>query len=165
MNTETDPIRIRTATREDVPLLLAMIRELAEYEKLSHEVVATEAILAESLFGRRPAAEAMIGEIDGAPAAYMIYFHNFSTFLGIHGIYLEDIYVRPSHRGSGLGRRMLQHLAKLAVERNCGRVEWAVLDWNEPAIAFYQSLGASASDGWTVYGLKGDALRKLAAQS
>jgi GNAT superfamily N-acetyltransferase len=154
---------IRAATEADVPLILRFIRELAEYERLAHEVVATEEILRESLFGARRYAEVVIAEEDGEPAGFALFFHNFSTFRGRPGIYLEDLYVRPEMRGRGTGRALLAHLAALAVERGCGRLEWWVLDWNEPAIRFYRSLGAQAMDDWTVFRVAGDALRRLAA--
>ncbi len=155
---------IRNATGEDVPLILSFIHELAEYEKLSHEVSATEEILRDSLFGERPVAEVLIGESDGRPAAFALFFHNFSTFLGRPGIYLEDLYVRPEFRGRGLGKDMLSHLARLAKERGCGRLEWWVLDRNEPAIGFYRSVGAVPMDDWTVYRVTGAALDGLAAR-
>ena len=154
-------VEIRAAVEDDVPLILAFIRELAEYEKLSHEVSATEEVLRESLFGERRVAEALLAHSDGEPAGFALFFHNFSTFLGRPGIYLEDLYVRPEFRGSGIGRTLLAHLAKLAKERGCGRLEWWVLDWNEPSIGFYKSLGAVAMDDWTVYRVTGEALEKL----
>jgi GNAT superfamily N-acetyltransferase len=153
--------RIREAAEEDVPLILSLIRELAEYERLSDEVVATEDGLRESLFGERRYAEVLIAEHDGAPAGFALFFHNFSTFLGKPGIYLEDLYVRPEFRGSGIGRQLLVKLAHLALERGCGRLEWSVLDWNEPSIGFYMQLGAVARDDWTIYRVSGHALRKL----
>lgn len=156
--------RIRDARIEDVPLILALIRELAEYERLTHEVVATEELLAENLFGKRRAAEVLIGVLEETPVGFALFFHNFSTFLGRSGIYLEDVYVRPEYRGRGFGHAFLAHLAKLARERGCGRLEWAVLDWNEPAIRFYESLGAVAMDDWTVYRLTGKALAELAGE-
>lgn len=157
-------LQLRPARRQDVPLILGFIRELAEYEKLSHQVVADEAQLAANLFGPRPYAEVLIGEVDGEPAGFALFFHNFSTFLGKPGIYLEDLYVRPAVRGSGLGKALLVELARLAVSRGCGRLEWAVLDWNAPAIGFYQRLGARAQDDWTGYRLSGAALTELAEQ-
>lgn len=156
-------IDIRTATEEDVPLLLHFIKELAEYEHLSHEVMATEETLRESLFGRR-VAETLLAYSGDEPAGFALFFHNFSTFLGRPGIYLEDLYVRPEYRGSGIGRTLLVHIAKLAGERGCGRFEWSVLDWNEPSIGFYKSLGAVAMDDWTVYRLSGDALQALSSR-
>jgi GNAT superfamily N-acetyltransferase len=153
--------RVREASEGDVPLILTFIRELADYEKLSHEVVATEEGLRESLFAGRRYAEVLIAEHDGAPAGFALFFHNFSTFLGKPGIYLEDLYVRPELRGSGIGRQLLVKLAHLALQRGCGRLEWSVLDWNEPSIGFYRQLGAVAMDDWTVYRVSDDALRKL----
>ena len=145
-----------------MPLILSFIRELAEYERLSDEVVATEQALREHLFGERPVAEVVIGEEGGTPAGFALFFHSFSTFLGRPGIYLEDLYVRPESRGRGVGRALLVHLARLAKERGCGRLEWSVLDWNEPAIGFYGRLGASPVDGWTVFRVTGEALEELA---
>ena len=156
---------IRAAQRGDVPLLLSFIRELAEYERLSHEVSATEETLERSMFGEHAYAEALLGYAGETPVGFAIFFHNFSTFVGKPGIYLEDIYVKPEHRGNGHGRAMLRHLAGLALERDCGRFEWAVLDWNEPAIQFYRSLGARPMDDWIVYRLDGDALPALATES
>ncbi len=157
--------RIREATEEDVPLILSLIRELAEYEKLSDEVVATEDGLQDSLFGERRYAEVLIAEHDGAPAGFALFFHNFSTFLGKPGIYLEDLYVKPAFRGAGIGKKLLVRLASLAVGRGCGRLEWWVLDWNEPAIGFYRSVGAEPMDDWTVYRVSGSALEDLASSS
>jgi GNAT superfamily N-acetyltransferase len=156
-------VRVRSATEEDAPLILDLIRELAEYEKLSHEVVATEDGLRRSLFGDRPAAEVLIGEFEGRPAAFALFFHNFSTFLGRPGIYLEDLFVRPEFRGRGLGKAMLVYLAGLAKERGCGRLEWWVLDWNHQAICFYEKLGARAMEDWTVYRVSEEALDRLGA--
>jgi GNAT superfamily N-acetyltransferase len=153
---------VRGARREDVPLVLDLIRELAEYEKLSHEVVATEDSLLEWLFGDRPVAEVLVAECGGEAAGFALFFHNFSTFLGKPGIYLEDLYVRPRFRRSGIGTSMLTRLARLARERGCGRLEWSVLDWNEPSIRFYESLGAVAMDDWTVHRMTGEALEGLA---
>lgn len=155
--------RIREATERDVPLILSFIRALAEYEKLSHEVGATEEDLLANLFGGRPFAEVLIAEQDEAPAGFALFFHNFSTFLGKPGIYLEDLYVKPEFRGAGTGKKLLVHLARLAKERGCGRLEWWVLDWNEPSIGFYRKIGAVAMDDWTVYRLAGGALDELAA--
>ena len=152
----------RFATIEDVPVVLALIRELAEYERMSDQVVASEELLRESLFGNRRAAEVLIAEERGEPLAFALFFHNFSTFLGRPGIYLEDIYVRPAARGRGIGKALLERLARIAVERDCGRMEWSVLDWNEPAIRFYLRLGAVAMDEWTVFRLTGDAIADLA---
>jgi GNAT superfamily N-acetyltransferase len=154
--------RIIAATENDVPLILSLIRELADYEKLLREVTATEETLRESLFGARPAAEALLGYEGDTPVGYAIFFHNFSTFLGQRGLYLEDLYVRPPARGRGYGLAFLRYLAQLAIERNCARLEWSVLDWNEPAIGFYKSLGAAPMNEWTVFRLMGDALHTLA---
>jgi GNAT superfamily N-acetyltransferase len=157
-------ISIRPATPGDLPLIAALIRELADYEKLLHEVRFDEGRLAEHLFGARPYAEVVIGEVDGAAQGFALFFHNFSTFEGKAGIYLEDLFVRPSARGAGLGKALLAHLAGLAVERDCARLEWSVLDWNEPAIGFYRKLGARPLDDWTVMRLDGDGLAALADQ-
>lgn len=163
MATRSAPITLRFARREDVPQVLAFIRELAQYEGLAHEVVATEALLAEHLFGAQPKAEVLFAEVGGEPAAFALFFANFSTFVGKPGLYLEDLYVRPQYRGHGLGLQLMRCLAHLAVERGCARFEWWVLDWNAPAIAFYRSLGARGMDDWTVQRVDGDALPSLAA--
>jgi GNAT superfamily N-acetyltransferase len=155
-------LEIRDATESDVPLILSLIKELADYERLSHEVVATEETLHDSLFGERRVAEALLAYLGDEPAGFALFFHNFSTFLGRPGIYLEDLYVRPEYRGAGVGRAMLVYLAALAKERGCGRLEWSVLDWNEPAIGFYKGIGASPVSGWTVYRMSGAALEDLA---
>jgi len=155
-------LAIRPATPADLPLIAQFIRDLADYEKLAHEVRFDEAVLGDRLFGARPYAEVVIGEIDGAPQGFALFFHNFSTFEGKPGIYLEDLFVRPAARGSGLGKALLAHLAKLCVERDCARLEWSVLDWNAPAIGFYQSLDAKLMDEWTVMRVDGDALTRLA---
>jgi GNAT superfamily N-acetyltransferase len=160
-----DRISIVPATRSDVPLILALIKELAEYERLAHEVVATEEILTETLFGDRAYAEVIIANYDRNPVGYALYFHSYSTFLGRPGLYLEDLYVRPSLRGKGIGRALLATLARIAVDRKCGRLEWAVLNWNEPAIGFYKSLGAKPMDTWTVYRMTGEPLAQLASSS
>jgi len=157
-------VSIRSATERDVPLILELIRGLAEYERLAHEVTATEATLRRALFGPRPGAEVIIAEAGGEAAGFALFFHNFSTFVGKHGVYLEDLFVKPGWRGKGVGRRLLVHLARLAVERDCGRLEWAVLDWNEPAIRFYRGLGAQPMHDWTVFRLAGDTLHQLAAE-
>jgi GNAT superfamily N-acetyltransferase len=154
---------IRPAVQSDVPLILRLIRALAVYEKLEHKVVATEELIESALFGERRYAEVVIAEEDGVAAGFALFFHNFSTFLGRPGIYLEDLFVDSGKRGRGYGKALLAHLAKLAQERNCGRVEWAVLDWNEPSIRFYESLGATAMNDWNIYRLTGEALAKLAA--
>lgn len=158
-------IAIRPALAADVPLILELIRALGDYERLAHEVVATEAGLHEQLFGVRPAAEVLIGELDGMPAGFALFFHNFSTFLGKPGLYLEDLFVRPEHRGAGLGKALMVELARIAVERGCGRFEWSVLDWNQPSIDFYRSLGAVGMDEWTVQRVSGDALQRLASSA
>ncbi len=155
-------LRIRRAKKEDVPLILAFIKELGEYERLAHEVVANETILHETLFGERPYAEVVIAYYDDQPVGYALFFHSFSTFLGRPGIYLEDVYVRPPMRGRGIGKALLVYLARLAKERKCGRIEWAVLNWNEPSIAFYKKLGAIPMSEWTVYRLTGTALDRVA---
>ncbi len=159
---------IRMATPADLPLIAQFIRDLAEYERLAHEVRFDEAALGERLFGgsagERPYAEVLIGEVDGAAQGFALFFHNFSTFEGKPGIYLEDLFVRPEARGAGLGKAFLQHLARLAVERDCARLEWWVLDWNEPAIRFYKALGAKPMDEWTTFRVDGDALVALAGQ-
>ncbi len=165
MTTAQPVIAIRPAIAADVGLIFAFVRELAEYEKLSHEVVTDEAGLAAQLFGERPHAEVLIAEVDGAPAGFALFFHNFSTFVGKPGLYLEDLFVRPAFRGLGLGKQLMVRLAQIAVERDCGRFEWSVLDWNTPAIDFYRSLGAVGKDEWTVQRVSGDALRTLAAHS
>ncbi|WP_240126478.1 GNAT family N-acetyltransferase [Thermomonas alba] len=157
-------LSIRPATAGDVPLIHQLIVELAEYEQLAHAVVATEADLHAQLFGERPAAEVLIGEVNGEAAGFALFFHNFSTFLGKRGLYLEDLYVRPAFRGAGLGRHLMAALARIAVQRGCGRFEWSVLDWNQPAIAFYRRLGATGMDEWTVQRLEGAALHALAAR-
>ncbi len=156
-------LEIRAATEDDVPLILSLVKELAEYERLSHQVVATEEVLRDSLFGERRVAEVLIGHHGGEPAGFALFFHNFSTFLGRPGIYLEDLYVRPRYRGMGFGKALLARLANLAKERGCGRLEWWVLDWNEPAIRFYKALGAVPMEDWTVYRLAGESLDELAA--
>jgi GNAT superfamily N-acetyltransferase len=163
VSTNIPEFTIRPASEDDVPLILSFIRELAEYEKLSHEVVATVDDLRKSLFGEHPCAEVVIGEYNGAPVAFALFFHNYSTFLGKPGLYLEDLFVKPEMRGRGLGKVMLAYLAHLACERGCGRFEWWVLDWNESAIKFYRSIGAAPMDEWTVQRVDGDALEALAS--
>ena len=157
-------IRLRVATRDDIALIAHFIRALADYEKLLDEVRLDEGVLAEKLFGPRPYAEVLIGEINGQPEGFALFFHNFSTFEGRPGIYLEDLFVTPEARGSGLGTALLAELARLAVERDCARLEWSVLDWNEPSIGFYKALGAKPMDEWTVFRLDGAALTHLAAR-
>jgi GNAT superfamily N-acetyltransferase len=156
---------IRTATEADVALILYFIRALAEYERLLDKCIATEEMVRETLFGTRRYAEVIIAEDEGEPVGFALFFHNYSTFLARPGIYLEDLFVKPEARGKGFGKALLAHLALLAQERNCGRLEWAVLNWNKPSIDFYESLGAIPMNDWTVYRLIGDALDKLAAQA
>src|SRR5271154_5453954 len=158
-------VKIVPATERDIPLVLSFIRKLAEYEKLSHQVVATEELLREGLFGARRVAEVVIAYLGDEPVGFALYFHNFSTFVGRAGIYLEDLFVEPHHRGKGVGKALLAHVANLAVERKCGRFEWAVLDWNTPSIEFYKSLGAIPLDDWTLFRLTGDALHRVASLS
>jgi GNAT superfamily N-acetyltransferase len=158
-------LQLRPATAGDCATILRFIRELAEYEKLRHECVATEADILAHLFCDHPKAEAVLAEWDREPVGFALFFHNFSTFLGKPGIYLEDLYVQPRMRGKGIGKALLVYLARLAQERDCGRLEWSVLDWNAPSIAFYESLGAKAKDEWTVYRVDGEALEKLAMGS
>ena len=158
-------MNVRTAGCSDVPLILAFIRELAAYEKLAREVVATEEALAATLFGPQPRAEVLIAEVDGVATGFALYFHNYSTFLGRPGIFLEDLFVRPEARGRGAGRALLARLAAIAEKRGCGRLEWAVLDWNESAIGFYRTLGATPMNDWTTYRLTGDPLAKLAGEA
>lgn len=155
-------LRIEEATAGDVPLILRFIRELAEYEKLLHGVTATEESLRESLFGPNPSAEVLLTYDDEEPIGFAIYFFNYSSFVNRRGLYLEDLFVRPEARGKGAGRQLLSRLARIAIERGCCRLEWAVLDWNEPAIGFYKRLGAHAMDDWTVFRLSGEALENLA---
>jgi GNAT superfamily N-acetyltransferase len=157
-------LEIRAATEDDVPLILSLIKTLAGYERLSHEAVATEETLRASLFGERQVAETLLAHLGDDPAGFALFFYNFSTFLDRPGIYLEDLYVRPEYRGAGVGRALLVHLAGLARHRDCGRLEWSILDWNEPAIGFYESIGASPVSGWTVYRVTGRALEELAAR-
>lgn len=153
---------IRSTTIEDVPRILAFIRGIAEYERLSHEVIATEETLKETLFGENSSAEVLLGEMEGEPVCFVVFFHNFSTFMGRPGLYLEDLFVLPEWRARGIGKIMLTYLAYLAHQRGCARFEWSVLDWNEPAIGFYKSLGALPMEEWTVFRLTGDALEQLA---
>lgn len=155
-------IAIRPAGRDDVPTILRFVRELADYERAADKVVATESLLTDALFADQPAAFAVIAEVDGAPVGMALYFFNFSTWTGWRGLYLEDLYVTPGARGSGVGGALLKHLAGIAVVRGCTRFEWAVLDWNAPAIAFYRSKGAEPMDEWRTFRVSGDALAKLA---
>jgi GNAT superfamily N-acetyltransferase len=161
----SDTITIRPAGREDIPLVLGFIRDLARYERLEHEVTASEAELQEALFGAHRYAEVVFACDGGQPVGFALFFHNFSTFKGRPGIYLEDLFVRPEARGRGIGKRLLAWLARTAVERRCARLEWAVLDWNEPSIGFYRSLGAVAMDEWTTFRLTGEALALLAGSA
>jgi GNAT superfamily N-acetyltransferase len=154
-------LEILPATKADVPTILGLIRELAEYEKLLHDVVATPEMVETALFGPRPVAECVVARFNGTPAGFALFFHNFSTFLARPGLYLEDLYVRPEHRGHGIGEALLRHLAALAVQRGCGRMEWAVLDWNKRAIEFYERMGARGVREWTIFRVAGDALRRL----
>jgi GNAT superfamily N-acetyltransferase len=166
MSLQPGAVSVRFATADDVGTILEFIRQLADYERLAHEVVADEATLAAHLFGARPMAEVLIADVAGEsaaePAGFALFFHNFSTFLGRPGIYLEDLFVRPAARGRGIGGILLAHLARIAVERGCGRFEWSVLDWNEPAIGFYRALGAEPLAEWTVFRVTGEALARLA---
>jgi GNAT superfamily N-acetyltransferase len=157
--------RIQPATAGDIPVILSLIKGLAEYEKLSHEVVATEESLRESLFGQRRVAEVILGSAGAEAVGFAVFFHNYSTFLGGPGIYLEDLFVLPQWRRRGLGTQLLRYIAQQAVARGCGRLEWSVLDWNETAIDFYKKLGARAMDEWTVYRVTGDALKRLASET
>lgn len=159
----TEQFRIRPAEESDVKQILKFISDLGAYEKLTHEVVVTEEKLLNTIF-RQKMAEVIIGEYKGEPVGFALFFHNYSTFLGQAGIYLEDLYINPEMRGKGFGKTMLKYLAKLAVERDCGRLEWACLDWNEPSICFYKGLGAKALDDWTVYRLTGESLREMAKE-
>src|SRR5580704_11602166 len=149
--TQASGLQISSADATDVPLILLLINELAEYEKLRHESVATEASIHKALFGPKPRAEAVIARFDGEPAGFALFFHNFSTFLGKSGLYLEDLFVRPAHRGRGIGKSLLSHLAAVALERGCGRFQWQVLDWNRPSRDFYESLGAQPDEAWVNY--------------
>jgi GNAT superfamily N-acetyltransferase len=158
----SSPIEIRPAGVGDVPLILRFIMELAAYEKAEHEVVATEASLRKSLFGEGTRAEALICRVAGVDAGFAVYFFNYSTWQGRQGLYLEDLYVSPTHRDAGVGKAMLKYLARMAVAKDCGRFEWSVLDWNQAAIAFYRSIGAVSMDEWVRYRLAGEALMKFA---
>lgn len=158
-------LRISAATVDEVPTILRLIRALADYEQLSHEVVATEASLQSALFGPQPGAECLIARLDDEAIGFALYFHNFSTFLGRRGLYLEDLFIEPAHRGKGHGKALLRHLAGVAVERGCGRMEWSVLDWNQSAIGFYESAGARLMGDWRICRLTGEALQAFAADS
>ena len=157
-------LQIREATEADIPVIAWFIRQLAEYEHLLHETAMTEETLRESLFGPRPGAEVLLGYDQDKPVGFAVFFHNFSTFLGKPGLYLEDLFVIPEMRGKGFGRALLVHLAKIARDRNCGRFEWAVLDWNKPSIDFYKKLGAVPMDEWTIFRVTGEALERLAGE-
>jgi GNAT superfamily N-acetyltransferase len=157
-------LRISPAVESDVPVILSFIRKLAEYEKLSHLVVTTEENVREHVFGGNPVAEVLLAYWGQEPVGFALYFRNFSTFLGQPGIYLEDLFVEPEHRGKGIGKALLKQLAKIAIERGYGRLDWAVLDWNTPSIEFYRSLGAAPLDAWTGYRLTGEALDRLATE-
>lgn len=158
----TAAFQIRPATEADLPIILRLIRDLAEYERAPDAVVATETGLREVLFGAKPSAEVLLALEGSGPVGFAVYFHNFSTWLGRPGLYLEDLFVRPENRGKGYGRALLERLAQIAKERRCGRMEWAVLDWNEPAIQFYRKLGAQPMDEWTVFRLTEEGIAKLA---
>jgi GNAT superfamily N-acetyltransferase len=158
-------VSIQPARPQDVPQIFALIRALAEYEKLMHLVVGTEAQLRDELFGERPVIECLVAIEDERALGFALFFHNFSTFLARRGLYLEDLFVVPEARGRGIGKALLQHLARLAIERRCGRFEWSVLEWNQPAIDFYQALGASMLPDWRICRVTGDALRALAGDT
>ena len=160
--TSNSACTLRFADKQDIPLILNFIKELASYENLLGEVEATEKRLKKHLFGQKKHAEVLFAEIEDEAVGFALFFHNFSTFLSKPGLYLEDLFVKPEYRKKGIGRKLLEHLAKIAVKRECGRFEWAVLNWNEPAIGFYESLDAKPMDNWTIYRLEGDALKKLA---
>ncbi len=164
MLTEMERFQIRRATETDVPIILGLIRDLAEYERAPDAVVATEMGLREVLFGAKPSAEVLLALENGEPVGFAVYFSNFSTWLGRAGLYLEDLFVRPENRGKGYGRALLTRLAQIAKERGCGRMEWAVLDWNEPAIQFYRKLGATPMHEWTVFRLTAEEIAALAAK-
>lgn len=163
IKTRIEGLNLRMATANDVPQILAFIRQLAEYEKLLDMVVADEAKLTETLFGEKPYAEVVLADYQGKPAGFALFFHNYSTFLAKPGIYLEDLFVDPALRGLGVGKALITYLATIALERDCGRLEWSVLDWNQPAIDFYQSLGAKMLDDWRINRVTGDSLQAMAA--
>ncbi|MDB9527794.1 GNAT family N-acetyltransferase [Oscillatoria sp. CS-180] len=161
--TSSSTVTISSATPDDVPAIFQLIHALADYEKLAHEVVGTQENLARHLFGDRPFAECLLARVEGTPVGLALFFHNYSTFLMKPGIYLEDLFVLPDYRGRGIGKLLLQHLGKIAVERDCGRLEWNVLDWNEPAIAFYKKMGAQIKPEWHLCRVTGEALSALAS--
>lgn len=163
--TDTPGFQIKSATESDVPVILSFVKKLARYEQLLHEVVATEDLLRETLFGKRRTAEVAIGYLESKPVGFVLFFHNYSTFLGKPGLYIEDLFVDEDYRRRGYGRALLLHVARLAKERDCGRLEWSVLDWNQPAIDFYKKLGASPMSEWTVFRVAGKSLDELAGQS
>lgn len=158
-----ESIKVRPAVRGDIPVIMGFIRSLAEYEKLAHEVTADERTLESEIFDKG-GAQVLIAYCENEPCGFALYFYNFSTFLGKRGIYLEDLFVKPQYRGRGVGSRLLRELAKTALHEGCGRLEWSCLDWNEPSIGFYRSLGARPMDGWTVYRVTGDTLKELAGE-
>jgi GNAT superfamily N-acetyltransferase len=161
-NKSESKVKIVFATKKDISLVLAFIKELADYENLSNDVLATEELLTKTLFSKNSVAKVLLAYYEGEPAGFAVYFFNFSTFVGKQGLYLEDVYVKPHLRGKGIGKAILIHLAQIAIEKNCERFEWAVLDWNKSAIDFYKSLGAQSMDEWTIFRLTGDAVKKLA---
>jgi GNAT superfamily N-acetyltransferase len=165
VSTTSTPLTIRAATEQDVSLILSFIRQLAEYERLLDAVKATEETLRATLFGARPVGEVLIAEDGGTPVGFALFFQNYSTFLAQPGLYLEDLFVIPAARGRGVGRLLLEHLAQIAIDRGYGRVEWAVLDWNAPAIGFYRRVGAVPMQDWTIMRLTGESLTRLARQS
>jgi GNAT superfamily N-acetyltransferase len=164
MTPVSENFQIRPATRVDVPVILQLIRDLATYERAPNDVTATEALLSQVLFGEKPAAEVRLAYEGDEPVGFVVFFYNFSTWLGRPGLYLEDLFVKPEHRGKGYGRALLVDLARIAQERGCGRMEWAVLDWNEPAIQFYRKLGAKPMHEWTVFRLTPEEIRNLASE-
>ncbi|MBX3007286.1 MAG: GNAT family N-acetyltransferase [Melioribacteraceae bacterium] len=162
MSDKENIIVIRKGTAKDVSIILELIKALADYEKAPHEVIADEKLLTQNLFGDKPYAETLIADYDGEPAGFALFFHNFSTWVGKPGIYLEDLFVKPHLRGKGIGKKLLIQIAKIAVERDCGRFEWAVLDWNEPSIQFYKNLGAKPMDEWTIFRMTEQQIKVLA---
>lgn len=162
MSTPVPGFEIRPATEADAPVIVSFVKQLAEYEKLAHEVAATESAIRDTLFGSRHVAEVAIGYFETKPVGFVLFFHNYSTFLGRPGLYIEDLFVEEAYRRRGFGRALLLYVARLAQERRCGRLEWSVLDWNEPAIEFYKKLGAVSMSDWTVYRVTGESLRRLA---